>query len=332
MATSYIPNKKIAVTINYQQLQANIDRWAKIALEEALDELTEKAKARAPVRDVFRRGPGRLGRPPERVPRGVFKAPDGSIQGRKIRHWRDSTRDRFLAQVNAQTEGTREVRVPTGGKTTSGRAKYRRIRGNQRSWQPVLGQRGARFTGEFRRVRINTAGQAVMSDTERFDAGKMKPSIQLGADTESSLLNARGRYELRRVNAAIDELQEKRLKRGEKKLTPREISGNLRLLSGSTRPGKKTFLKGQLPAVTGEGEGAQLFLGGRLRSEIYSTPATRRGDVLSGEVVSPTFYAKYQEYGTSHHRAQPYMRPALYEMRSRLRQHFVSAVRRERGA
>jgi len=74
--------------------------------------------------------------------------------------------------------------------------------------------------------------------------------------------------------------------------------------------------------------GGQLTLGGRLRGEIYRTGVTNEGDVYSGEVVSPTEYAKYQEYGTSNNRAHPYMRPALYDMRTRFPQIVKKTMRR----
>lgn len=53
-------------------------------------------------------------------------------------------------------------------------------------------------------------------------------------------------------------------------------------------------------------------LGGRLRDEIFSTQARVYGNRIMVEVVSPTEYAKYQELGTQHHPAHPYMRPSAY--------------------
>jgi len=74
-----------------------------------------------------------------------------------------------------------------------------------------------------------------------------------------------------------------------------------------------------------------MTLGGRLRDEIFADDVTATGELVFGDVVSPTLYAKYQEYGTSKHRAQPYMRPALYEMRTRFPR-IVEQVVRKRGA
>lgn len=60
-------------------------------------------------------------------------------------------------------------------------------------------------------------------------------------------------------------------------------------------------------------------LGGRLRSEIYATSAKIDGRIISGKVISPTPYAKYQEMGTRHNPAHPYLRPAGYESREAIR-------------
>ena len=57
-------------------------------------------------------------------------------------------------------------------------------------------------------------------------------------------------------------------------------------------------------------------VGGRLRSEIHATPVTVDGRMISGKVLSPTPYAKYQELGTRHNPAHPYMRPAGHRNRT----------------
>lgn len=70
-------------------------------------------------------------------------------------------------------------------------------------------------------------------------------------------------------------------------------------------------------------------LGGRLRGEIFRTRAAlAEGHRIAWVyVVSPTPYAKYQEYGTSHNRAHPYLRPALYESRLKMKPMIVKAIR-----
>jgi hypothetical protein len=56
-------------------------------------------------------------------------------------------------------------------------------------------------------------------------------------------------------------------------------------------------------------------VGGRLKGEIRGEPATIEGRVVSSRVVSPTPYAKHQEFGNRHNPAHPYMRPAAAEGR-----------------
>lgn len=60
-------------------------------------------------------------------------------------------------------------------------------------------------------------------------------------------------------------------------------------------------------------------LGGRLRGEIRVVPAEGRGPRWVAKVVSPTRYAKYVEFGTRHSRAQPFLRPALSQVRESFR-------------
>lgn len=54
-------------------------------------------------------------------------------------------------------------------------------------------------------------------------------------------------------------------------------------------------------------------IGGRLKGEIHVTEARLDGRNAEVEVVSPTSYAKFQEFGTRHNRAHPYLRPARDE-------------------
>jgi HK97 gp10 family phage protein len=67
-------------------------------------------------------------------------------------------------------------------------------------------------------------------------------------------------------------------------------------------------------------------LGGRLRGEIHVVPAEGRGPRWVARVVSPTRYAKYVEFGTRHNRAQPYLRPALSQVRESFRSRMRAAA------
>lgn len=57
-------------------------------------------------------------------------------------------------------------------------------------------------------------------------------------------------------------------------------------------------------------------IGGRLRGEIFATPPSRTGSRAEAWVISPTSYARFQEFGTRHNRAHPFLRPAAEESRA----------------
>ena len=67
-------------------------------------------------------------------------------------------------------------------------------------------------------------------------------------------------------------------------------------------------------------------LGGRLRSEIHAEAVKVEGKYIRVRVVSPTPYAKYQELGTRHNPAHPYLRPAGHEGREPLRRDIGRSV------
>lgn len=70
------------------------------------------------------------------------------------------------------------------------------------------------------------------------------------------------------------------------------------------------------------------FIGGRLRGEIYATEASMSGSRAEAWVISPTRYAKYQEFGTVHNRAHPFLRPAAEESRQDVAALVKAAVER----
>jgi len=70
-----------------------------------------------------------------------------------------------------------------------------------------------------------------------------------------------------------------------------------------------------------------LSIGGRLRGEIFSTSPTVSGNRAEAWVISPTEYAKYQEFGTRHNAAHPFLRPAAEESRGEVVALIADAVR-----
>ena len=70
------------------------------------------------------------------------------------------------------------------------------------------------------------------------------------------------------------------------------------------------------------------MVGGRLRGEITAIRARRMsGHRIEARVISPTPYAKYQEFGTRHHPAHPFLRPGLRESRAQVIADLKSSIR-----
>lgn len=80
-------------------------------------------------------------------------------------------------------------------------------------------------------------------------------------------------------------------------------------------------------------------IGGALKNSIVKVPATltsREGDIIWGSVRAgndEVDYARWQEFGTGHNRAHPFLRPALYESRERFKTNVENALQniRTRG-
>jgi HK97 gp10 family phage protein len=68
-------------------------------------------------------------------------------------------------------------------------------------------------------------------------------------------------------------------------------------------------------------------IGGRLRASIGATNVTRSGWTAEQWVISDVPYAKYQEFGTRHNAAHPFLRPALNESREEIISRIAAAVR-----
>ena len=76
-------------------------------------------------------------------------------------------------------------------------------------------------------------------------------------------------------------------------------------------------------AVSGLNQGADMVsasakahapvLTGKLQSEIEAVHATGGGSHFEAQVISPTPYARWQEFGSGHNKPHPYLRPALHE-------------------
>ena len=102
-----------------------------------------------------------------------------------------------------------------------------------------------------------------------------------------------------------------------------------------TRQGQSEVKSGRAAYRAAPGE--PLRIGGALRGSIKRTDASlssiergkimgyvRAGGESGGQIVD---YAGYQEFGTRHNRAHPFLRPALYESRSAFKENVRNSLR-----
>lgn len=178
------------------------------------------------------------------------------------------------------------------------------------------------FAGGSMRVRFKTRAE-VVADREirrrlglgreyiaaprtrlrsRRGMGKAKVATQFDTANNPGVSEAR-RYLGRRAGGLSPVATANLHRRGKYEVDNREGSGN--------RP--RALYKGHI--------------GGRLRGEITAVPAKGTAHQYVAMVVSPTPYAKYQEFGTAHNAAHPYLRPALHESAPEIRRVMRSAVR-----
>jgi len=178
------------------------------------------------------------------------------------------------------------------------------VYGRPNDYKPVLRTADGELRGgDFRRVRMGPDGPVLAKVGFTSSEG-----VGTGRGSGTFALTARGRYELKRGRAFFGAKDENdsfhQVKRPEGWSGDHEDRRGIRVVE--TR------------------------LGGRLRNEIYTTPPVRRGQWIWVWVVSPTPYARYQEFGTRHNRAHPFLRPALYEARRFLPNAIRSAFRHGR--
>lgn len=294
-----------AKVVNFKGIKANLRREGREVVTMALTELMREAKERAPVRDVFTgasHGRSGLMRPPGAGPRSRMGHP-GLIaeSGRKVFRRSEESRKLFLEMVKQQSLPRRKYQIIDVNAFGVPGTSVSTYISNPRDYNPVLRDPG----GEPRKANkrgwrditgfIPGAGEAGLPNrvargrpelaAEAFgrSSAELAPTMKV-----SEFLSSKGRGEVKRFTKLINQGMDPYGKDDK----GRPLSALHRLSTGQT------------------------MLGGRLRDEIYMTRVTATEKGISGWVVSPTYYAKYQEYGTSRHRPQPYMRPALYVSRN----------------
>lgn len=172
-----------------------------------------------------------------------------------------------------------ETGEPAGRHEVFGFARTIRRRDRANSWEET----GPRVIDDEATVR----GRRMLNRTER----------QLKDRGDEDLLSGAGRYELR---------------------DGRAVSGQ-RSYNGKRRPIGVDLATGKIQFTGGDSVGGPFTVGGGLRSTLRVQEAAAdqypviRGSLVAGDKEHD--YAKYQELGTRHNAAHPFLRPRLDEWR-----------------
>lgn len=195
---------------------------------------------------------------------------------------------------------------------------------------------GARVWGAMQRRIVSelnaVADEAAPIAVQKAPVRKVMPR-GLGTATAQSGTEAAAESAMRRtlgLGAGPVKTQRTAASKRHSIMSLRELSG-----SGTLKTGIPLTVRGRYELKSGRANfttGGTTTLGGRLRGEIHVEPARGGGSVWTARVVSPTRYAKYVEFGTRHSRAQPYLRPALAQVRESLRTRMKAAVGPGRAA
>ena len=316
-------------SIMWDRIAASLERRARAALTETADWLVMRAQERAPVRDIFPHGRGRT----EHVPRGLKYDRAGNVardsHGKAIfqrrKHHAESTRAKFLEQVNRQREFQHQaviefgqnvpLRHPRSANNSLADSPTKKLtQGNNRGYAPLMQKNGVTIHGSDVRTisHATKEGPRVLESLPGISVfTRQKVINSKGRDAQgrnvplrlTDLVGARGRFELKRAGQLYKELVDK----GQSGQFGRELQRKgygVRQIIRKDEKGNKSY-------------SGELTLGGRLRDSIKRDEAIRdsRG-LLRVEVYVDTdevSYGRFQEYGTSHNKAHPFMRPALYE-------------------
>jgi HK97 gp10 family phage protein len=304
-----------AKLLNVKAIRANLMREAKAALEMSLEQTLKDAKEKAPVRDIFTGGShGRSGlvsvgnNPRSRARRGSEMLV--AERGIKVIRRKPEDQAAFMEAVKQQSWARHRYELLETNKFGSPTGRTQRLISHPRAFDPVLidvAGTPRRAFGGFRDVtglgfgeggRSNLPFRTMAGPPELLEPASGSRSREEAAplQTVEEYLGVRGRAELARQS----------------RIFQRAESG----IAGTGLPAGRYSSRAN-SALYSSSTG-DTTIGGRLRDEIYRTGVRDTGKTISGWVVSPTPYAKYQEYGTSRHRPQPYMRPALYKAREHL--------------
>jgi HK97 gp10 family phage protein len=309
-----------AKLINWPGIRANLLQGAREGLEMALDQCVRDAKEKAPVRDVFAGGShGRAGL--EKINMASGKPGAARMghpalmaeRGTKVIRKTAAAQAEFMEALKAQSLPRHRSDIVNVSRSGSDLGGSTRFTTHHRDFDPVLMDPGGEkrrpphgfrdITGMLPEAGIKGLPLQAMAGGPHLRGpaiGRDRPELA-PMKTIEDYLSAKGKYEVGRIA---------------------RVARSGAPLTGTTTPHLILFLMKRGARLEGTAlhrtATGDVTLGGRLRDEIHRTGTRMTSQTISGWVVSPTPYAKYQEWGTSRHRPQPYMRPALYKARSNL--------------
>jgi len=289
--------------IDYDRTLQVIMQRAALGLQNTAEYCLGRAKQHAPVRAIFQRD--RRGK--------EFSKSFKTIRTHKryMAFMRSRSQNRRMNLPQQSVLGDNIRGEQSGGITRGGKrfGAHGSTRGHANSLYPVFRGKDrwgkSKMTGDFRNAAALSA-----SFSRRRGAGaggyeealKSRPQWKRARTVEGNTPGGKSRiYQQSGVHARLTSRGRYEVRRAARQ----------NVVFGPHRTGSASALfKGRI--------------GGRLRGEIEMTPQTKKGTAIWQYIVAPTSYAVHQEFGTTRHRAQPFLRPALYESRNVLR----SEVRR----
>jgi HK97 gp10 family phage protein len=267
-----------------------------------------RAKHHAPVRAIFQRS--RRGPP---IPKGR------DVAGSERSGWRYIRSERQYNAFLASKERSTGMNIPGGRmRNAQGGGTMRETYTRRRPDAPLIKERHTRITS---RNSIGGPGGAGFGGHRNslfpvFRHGRLRVTGDF-----RNLSNIKQAYAQRPYGSkafAIDTSGKRGILAKAKQSLPLSAAGRREVRRAT--PGSRSQ---RLAAGSGLYNGR---VGGRLKGELRVTGPVQQGATVWMYVESPTPYAVHQEFGTTRHQPQPFLRPALYESRNVLRQEVRKAI------
>jgi HK97 gp10 family phage protein len=278
-----MPRSHVTLTVDPTETKDEVFARAIGGLRRAATFALGRSKYHAPVRAIFKRT--RRGKATPKSWRYIRS------ENQYQRFMKSKAPERGMNIAGIQGAGT--IRGGNAGGYIGGRERRVRHKGHQ----GLVGDRGLRTGIGGLNTRFSGHNNSLFPVFQK-GGYRITGDFRSAAPLTEAIKQRKGK------NQTLVEGKTRKLGRSRAELA----SGRVKMLSGRGRyevTSRRGLHKGRI--------------GGRLQDELRVTDPVKHGDVVWMYVESPTPYAVHQEFGTSRHRAQPFLRPALYESRNVLR-------------